>query len=146
MALNQVTCLLTADRWLNKVMIGHIKQRNDNTKMDSCVYSYFLLVNYKYLLLHTGMKFLTLRFYPRNCINLYTEQLQYCLQLPVTPCRCAEQHGADWKQWAYDLTTEFHLHIWTDFSAQNQHNLHLHSIPGKSHACLLVVDHAWYEY
>jgi len=57
-----IKLILPADRWLNRAMVGHIKQRNNNTKIDSCVYPYFLLVNYKYLLLHTGMKFLTLRY------------------------------------------------------------------------------------
>lgn len=120
-----IKLILIADRWFHRAMVGHIKQRNNNTKMDSCVYSYFLLVNYKYVLVHTGMKFLTLRFYSRNCINLY------CMRLPLTPCRCALQHEADWKKWTYDLITEFPLHMWTDFSVQNQWNLH--SIPRKSH-------------
>ena len=136
-----IKLILTADRWMNRAMVSHTKQRNNNTKMDASVYSYFLLVNYKYWLLHTGMKFLTLRFYSRNCINLYTEQLLYCLQLPLTPCRCVQQHEANWKQWAYDLIIEFLLHMSTDFIVQNQWNLH--SVPGNNHACLLVVNHMW---
>lgn len=61
-----IKLILTADRQLNRAMVSHTKQRNKNTKMDSCVYSYFLMVNYKYLLLHTGMKFLTLRLFSKE--------------------------------------------------------------------------------